>query len=307
MSEAVLEVRNITKSYNGKRVSDNIKMTIKRGDIYGLIGRNGAGKTTLTRMIASLSKPDFGEIALFGETTEKGLLEARKRMGCVIEMPALYPHLTARQNLAYYQKLKGIPEKDAVDKVLEIVGLTDTGKKKFKNFSLGMKQRLGIALALLGNPDFLILDEPTNGLDPMGIVEMREFIKRLNVDFGITILISSHLLGELSLLATRYGILEQGKMVKELTAEELVEACKESLSVVVENTAKAAQVLESYLNRTNFKIISDTEIRLYEGFENPADINYLLVQNGVRVQSIQEHGANLEDYFMELVGGNPHA
>jgi len=307
MSEAVLELRNITKSYNGKRVSDGIDMTIKRGDIYGLIGRNGAGKTTLTRLIASLSKPDHGELSLFGETTEKGLLEARRRMGCVIEMPALYPHLTAKQNLAYYQKLKGIPERDAVDKVLDIVGLTDTGKKKFKHFSLGMKQRLGIALALLGSPDFLILDEPTNGLDPMGIVEMREFIKRLNVDFGITILISSHLLGELSLLATRYGILEQGKMVKELTAEELAEACKESLSIVVENTAKAAQILETHLNTTNFKLISDTEIRLYDGFDNPADINYLLVQNGIRVQSIQAHGANLEDYFMELVGGNPHA
>jgi len=307
MSEAVLELRNITKVYGGKKVADDINMTIRQGDIYGLIGRNGAGKTTLTRIITSLAYADKGEVQLFGESTERGLLEARKRMGCVIEMPALYPHLTAKQNLSYYQKLKGIPEKDAVERVLEIVGLTDTGKKKFKNFSLGMKQRLGIALALLNHPDFLILDEPTNGLDPMGIVEMREFIKRLNVEYGITILISSHLLGELSLLATRYGIIEQGKMVKELTAEELQDVSKQSLSITVDNPAKASQIFETVLNTRNYKIMSASEIRLYDYLDNPAEINFQLMQGGIRVQNITEVGANLEDYFLELVGGKANA
>ncbi len=301
MNEAVLKLKNVTKTYSGNVAVDHVNMTVRRGDIYGLIGRNGAGKTTLTRLITSLTSIDSGEIELFGETTEKGLQEARKRLGCVIECPALYPNLTAYQNLEYYQRLKGVPSKNAITKTLEIVGLTDTGKKKFKDFSLGMKQRLGIALALLNNPDFIILDEPINGLDPMGIIEMREIIKRLNEEHRITIMISSHILTELSLVATHYGIIDEGKMVKEFTHEELTEQCQRSLAVMVADTAKAASVFETVLQTTNFKIISDKEIRLYDYLDNPSEVNQQLVANGVSVLSMTEVGDNLEDYFMSLV------
>lgn len=301
MNEVVLKLKNVTKSYGGKLAVDHVNMTIRRGDIYGLIGRNGAGKTTLTRLITSLTHTDSGEIELFGETTESGLQEARKRLGCVIETPALYPNLTAYQNLGYYQRLKGIPDKHAITKTLEIVGLTDTGKKKFCNFSLGMKQRLGIALALLNNPDFIILDEPINGLDPMGIIEMREIIKRLNEEHRITIMISSHILTELSLVATHYGIIDNGRMVKELTHEELNEQCQICLAVIVDDTAKAASVFETVLHTKNFKVISDKEIRLYDYLETPSKVNQQLVSSGISVISMTEVGDSLEDYFMSLV------
>ncbi|WP_291579410.1 ABC transporter ATP-binding protein [Clostridium sp. UBA6640] len=303
MNEVVLKLKNVTKSYSGKVAVDNVNMTIRRGDIYGLIGRNGAGKTTLTRLITSLTFADSGEIELFGETTESGLQEARKRLGCVIEIPALYPNLTAYQNLEYYQRLKGIPDKNAIIKTLEIVGLSDTGEKKVKNFSLGMKQRLGIALALLNNPDFIILDEPINGLDPMGIIEMREIIKRLNEEYHITIMISSHILTELSLVATHYGIIDEGRMVKEFTHEELTEQCQRSLAIMVDDTAKAASVFETVLHTKNFKVISGKEIRLYDYLDNSSEVNQQLVSSGVSVASITEVGDNLEDYFMSLVKG----
>ena len=301
--ETVLKLSRITKTYGKVAAVDDVNMTIKKGDIYGLIGKNGAGKTTLLRLVASLAFPDSGEIELFGATTETGLQEARTRMGCVIEIPALYPNLTAVQNLEYYQRIKGIPDKSVIQEKLELVGLMDTGKKKFKDFSLGMKQRLGIALALLSNPDFIILDEPINGLDPSGIVEMRELLKKLNTERRITILISSHLLSELSLVATRYGIIDQGKLVKELTEEELREECKQSLVITVDDISKATSVLETVLNVKDFKVFNDSEIRIYDYFDDPSEVNYQLVSNGVRVINITEIGDSLEDYFMTLTGG----
>ena len=302
MKEIVLQLKDITKSYGGKVAVDRVNMTIGKGDIYGLIGRNGAGKTTLARIITSLTFADSGEIALFGETTAAGLQEARKRLGCVIEAPALYPNLTAYQNLEYYQRLKGIPDRDIITETLAVVELLDTGKK-FKNFSLGMKQRLGIALALLNNPDFIILDEPINGLDPTGIMEMRKIIKRLNEQYHITILISSHILAELSLVATRYGIIDQGKMVHELTHEELAEQCQKSLALLVDDPAKATTILETVLQTEKFKVINDQEIRLYDYLDNPAEVNYQLVMGGVRVSSISEVGVGLEDYFISTIDG----
>lgn len=299
--ENVLKLTCINKTYGKTKAVDDVSITIKKGDIYGLIGKNGAGKTTLLRIVTSLTFPDSGEIELFGETSEKGLQEARARMGCVIEMPALYPNLTAIQNLEYYQQFKGIPNKNVIKEKLELVGLADTGKKKFKDFSLGMKQRLGIALALLNNPDFVILDEPINGLDPAGIVELREFIKRLNLEHNITILISSHLLAELSLIATRYGIIDHGKIVKELTDDELKEACKRSLVINVDDTSNAVAVMENVLKINNFKVISNTEIKIYDLTLDPAELNYQLNTGGIRVQNMMEMGDNLEDYFMSLV------
>lgn len=302
MNETVLKLKNVTKIYSGKAAVDQVNMTIEKGDIYGLIGRNGAGKTTLTRIITSLTFADNGKIELFGETTEAGLRKARKRLGCVIEMPALYPNLNACQNLEYYQRLKGIPDKSVIEKTLKIVGLTETGKKKFKDFSLGMKQRLGIALALLNNPDFVILDEPINGLDPAGIIEMRETLKRLNEDHHITILISSHILTELSMVATRYGIINDGKLIKEITNEDLKEECQRSLAIIVDDIAKANSVLETVLKTNKFKVINDNEIRLYDYLDNASEVSFQLAKHDVRVSSMAEIGDSLEDYFMSLIG-----
>ncbi|MDR2546636.1 MAG: ATP-binding cassette domain-containing protein [Lachnospiraceae bacterium] len=301
MSQIVLQTHSISKHYGTTCAVDNVNIVIKKGDIYGLIGRNGAGKTTLIRMITALTFASSGELSLFGQTSASGLNAARCRMGSVVEIPALYPHLSARQNLEYYRKLRGIPNKSAVDEALTAVNLMDTDKKKFRNFSLGMKQRLGLALALLSNPDFIILDEPTNGLDPMGIVEMREMIKRLRTDRGITFMISSHILSELSLIATRYGIIHDGKMIKELTDAELREKCQRCLSIKVDDTKKAAVVLETVLNTTMYKVLSNNEIRLYDYFDNIAEVPLALNTHGVRVSALTEINDNLEDYFMSLI------
>lgn len=301
MNERVLTTKNLTKIYSGKAAVDNVSLTIEKGDIYGLIGRNGAGKTTLIRLIASLVLANSGEIEMFGESSESGLTRARRKMGAVVENPALYPNLTAEQNLEYYRQMYGIPEKSSVSEALKMSGLTDTGKKKFKNFSLGMKQRLGLALAIMGNPDFIILDEPVNGLDPIGIIEMRETIKKLNREYGITILVSSHILSELSMMATRYGIIEEGKLIKEITSEELHQRCQKCIAVVVADVATATSVIESKLNTMNYKVISGNEIRLYDYIDDPAEISFQLNSNGVRVSSVYEISDNLEDYFRTII------
>ncbi|MCL2109605.1 MAG: ATP-binding cassette domain-containing protein [Oscillospiraceae bacterium] len=301
MQNNVLQTRNITKRYGTAAAVDNVSLAIRKGDIYGLIGRNGAGKTTLMRMITALTFANSGELEIFGQTSEKGLNESRKRMGSVVEMPALYPNLTAVQNLEYYRILRGIPDKNVIQKTLELVNLTDTGKKKFKNFSLGMKQRLGLALALLNSPDFIILDEPINGLDPMGIVEMRETIKKLNTENSITFMISSHILSELSLIATRYGIIEGGRLIKELTAAELQEQCQQCLSVKVDDTAKASAIIETVLQTKKYKVVGSDEIRIYENYSDTAEVTYQLNANGVRVSGVAVVGDNLEEYFVSLV------
>ena len=298
----VLKTQNLTKTYGGKAAVDNVSLTIQKGDIYGLIGQNGAGKTTLMRLITSLSRPDSGEVSLFGETKEAKLQQARSRMSAIIEMPALYPNLTAVQNLEYYRIQRGIPDKSVIQKSLEFVSLTDTGKKKFRNFSLGMKQRLGLALAILSNPDFIILDEPINGLDPMGIVEIRNLIQKLS-DNGITILLSSHILAELSQIATKYAFLHEGKLVKNLTHTELQEECKRALSIVVNDVQKAAALLETALSIRNYKQVSSNELRVYEHLDNPAECTFTLVSGGVRVSAIHEVGDSLEDYFKRIIGG----
>ena len=297
----ILKTHNLTKRYKGKPAVDNVSLTVEKGDIFGLIGQNGAGKTTFMRMVTSLTCPDSGEIELFGETGPAKLAAARSRMGSVIEAPALFENLTAVQNLEYYRLQRGI-EKSRVQEALEIVRLTDTGKKKFKNFSLGMKQRLGLAMAILSRPDFLILDEPTNGLDPIGIIEMRDLIKRLSQE-GITMLVSSHILSELALMANKYAIIHNGKLLKSLTHEELQEECKQALSITVDNTARAAEVLATGLGINNFTQVSDSEIRIYDKVEDPAEITFRLSQEGVRVASIQEVGDSLEDYYTKTIGG----
>ncbi|MCL2367814.1 MAG: ABC transporter ATP-binding protein [Oscillospiraceae bacterium] len=299
----VLQTQNLTKRYGGKAAVDNVSLTIEQGDIFGLIGQNGAGKTTFMRLISSLAHADSGQIALFGDTTPAKLTAARARMGAVIEAPTLFHNLTAEQNLEYYRLQNGIVEKARIREVLEIVNLTDTGNKKFKNFSLGMKQRLGLAVAMLNHPDFLILDEPINGLDPTGIVETRDLIKRLNQE-GITILISSHILTELAQVANKYAIIHHGRLIKNLTHAELQEECKRALAVTVDDAAKAAVTLETTLGIRNYKQVSNTELRLYEHLDDPAEVTFRLNQAGVRVASISEVGDSLEEYYTSVIGGS---
>ncbi|MCL2364909.1 MAG: ATP-binding cassette domain-containing protein [Defluviitaleaceae bacterium] len=299
----VLKTQNLTKIYGGKPAVDDVSLTIEKGDIYGLIGQNGAGKTTLMRMITSLAAPDNGSIQLFGESDPAKINAARRRMSATIESPAMYPGLTAAQNLEFYRKQRGIPDKAVVNNALEFVGLTDTGNKKFKNFSMGMKQRLGLALTTLSNPDFVILDEPINGLDPMGIVEIRKLIQTMS-EKGITILLSSHILTELSLVATKYAFLHHGKLIKNLTHEQLQEECKRALSLVVNDAQKACVVLETTLGIHNYKQVNNNEIRLYEQFDKSEEISYQLIHGGVRLAAMQEVGDTLEDYYKNVIGGS---
>ena len=298
----VLRTQHLTKSYGGKPAVDNVSIAIEKGDIFGLIGQNGAGKTTFMRMITSLARPDSGHIELFGERDEAKLNTARSRIGSVIEMPALYHNLTAVQNLEYYRIQRGITDKNRVQQCLDIVGLADTGRKKFRNFSLGMKQRLGLAVAILSRPDFLILDEPSNGLDPTGIIEMRDLIKRLSKE-GITILISSHLLTELAQMANKYAIIHHGCLIKSLTAEQLNEECRKALAVTVDDADKAAVLLETELGIKDYKQVSANELRIYGYTNDPADVTVKLSQKGVRVSSIGEVGDSLEDYYTNIIGG----
>jgi ABC-2 type transport system ATP-binding protein len=296
----VLQTKCLTKKY-GKQIAVNkVDMNIEKGDIYGFIGKNGAGKTTLMKMVCGLIHQDQGEIQLFQSSNlEKG----RKRIGCVIEQPALYPGMTARQNLIYYNKLLGITDYHNVEEVLNLVGLQNVGKKKTKNYSLGMKQRLSIAISLLGNPDFLILDEPINGLDPSGIKEIRELILKLNYENEITILISSHILGELAKIATKYGIVENGVMVDEFAAVELEDRCKKCISIEVDDTKKATYVIENIIKSSDYKVYSQGKICIYDCLDQVPQINKALVMNDVMVSSIGLEGSDLEAYFVKLMGG----
>ena len=296
----VLKTHNLTKRYKDKVAVDNVSLTVEKGDIFGLIGQNGAGKSTFMRLVTSLSHQDSGTIELFGETKPTALTAARTRMGAMIETPALFNNLTAQDNLEYYRLQRGIVERGRVQEVLKLVDLTDTGKKKFKNFSLGMKQRLGLAVSMLSRPDFLIFDEPTNGLDPTGIVEMRDMIKRLNNE-GITILISSDILTELAQVANKYAIIHHGRLIKTLTQAQLNEECKRALAVTVDDVANATVVLDE-LGIGNYKQVSDSEIRVYEYLDNPTELNFQLNKAGVRVASITEVGDSLEDYYTKIIG-----
>ena len=299
--DLVLQTNCLTKKY-GKQIAVNkVSLNIEKGDIYGFIGKNGAGKTTLMKIISGLIYQDQGEIELFESSNlEKG----RKRIGCVIEQPALYPGMTASQNLIYYNKLLGIPDNNNVHDVLNIVGLQNTGKKKTKNFSLGMKQRLSIAISLLGNPDFLILDEPINGLDPSGIKEIRELLLKLNFENRITILISSHILGELAKIATKYGIIENGVLVDEFAAVELENRCKKCLSIVVNDSEKAAYIIKNNIKSTDYQVFDQGKICIYDCLDIPAQINKELIENDVLVSSICLEGNDIEAYFVKMMGGN---
>ena len=303
MNEVILKTYNITKKYGNQVAVNNVNMTIKKGEIYGFIGQNGAGKTTLIRLITGLIHKTGGEIELLGATGENELNKSRTMVGSLIETPSFYTNMTARENLEVSRLVRNIPGKKCIDEVLELVGLKDVEKKKVKNFSLGMKQRLGIANALMGNPKLLILDEPINGLDPMGIVEIRELLKKINKEKDMTILISSHILSELSELATTYGIISNGKLIEEITAEELAEKCRQYIDLKVDDTSRAVTLLERELGISDYEVLEDKKIKVFSNLENVGEVNSILSKSGVIVQSISIKGENLEEYFMNKIGG----
>lgn len=295
----VLETKDLTKKYGKQIVLNKVNMCIEKGDIYGLIGKNGAGKTTIMKIISGLISKYEGEIKLF-ESSD--LQKERRRIGTVIEKPSLYPDMTARENLIYYDKLLGIPSYDNVDLVLSLVGLKDSGKKKTKSLSMGMKQRLSIAVSLIGNPDFLILDEPINGLDPYGIKEIRELLLKLNYENGVTILMSSHILGELSKIATKYGLIKEGVLVDEFSALELEKRCKKCISIVVNNPEKAAYIIKNNIKSKDFKVFDHGKICIYDDLDTPEKINKELVEKGILVSSLTLEGCSIESYFEKMMG-----
>lgn len=305
MSETILKAANVSKIYGKHKALNRVSIEIKRGMIYGLIGENGAGKSTFMRTIMGLITIDEGDIELFGETGTKGLQHARRKMGQSIETPALYPELTARENLRVQAANGGVSERE-IDDLLRLMNLGHTGKKKAKNFSLGMRQRLAIASTLITNPEFLILDEPTNGLDPSGIVEMREIIQRLVRERGITVLLSSHLLDELSQVATHYGILHDGKLISELSKEALARETRQYIELETTDVQKAVVVLDE-IGIRDYEVINGTEINIYEHLDHAAAINRSLVLANVNVSRIGTTRQKLEDYFLQLTGGTTHA
>ena len=298
--EYVLTTENVTKVYGAHKAVNNVSMHVEKGAIYGFIGKNGAGKTTFMRMVAGLATPTEGSMTLFGKNN---LEKQRKRIGALIENAGYYANMTARENLEIVRRSYGIVEKNAVDEMLIFVGLEGAKKKKVKNFSMGMKQRLGLAIALLRNPDFLILDEPINGLDPEGIKEIRELLLRLNQEKGITILISSHILGELSKIATHYGIIRDGALIEEFEANELQERCRRCYKLFVDNDALATSILEEKLNICNYDVPETGVIRVFDSFEMQEQMNRELIIGGVNLRESFLTGQDLEGYFMELLGG----
>lgn len=297
--EYVLKTENISKIYGNQKVVNRINMHVERGAIYGFIGKNGAGKTTFMRMVAGLAAPAEGSMELFGS---KDLEKQRVRIGSLIEHPGVFANMTARENLEVLRLQFGITDKKEITDLLEFVGLSEAGKKMVKDFSMGMKQRLGIAIALFRNPDFLILDEPINGLDPEGIIEIRKLILKLNQEKNITILISSHILGELSRIATCYGIIRDGVLVEEFGQKELSERCRRCLKIVVDNAETAVNILEEKLHITAFDVPERNIVRVFEGLDKTGRINRELVTGGVDIVESYFAGQDLEGYFMELLG-----
>lgn len=303
MNSSILKLSKITKKYKNINVLDNITMTIKKGQIYGLIGLNGAGKSTLIRIVTGLVSEDSGSIELFGEHEKYKIEHSRKRIGAIIETPGLYENKTVYENIHINRIQKGIPGEDCIEKVLDMVGLNDKRDKKVKTLSLGTKQILGIAMALLGEPEFLILDEPINGLDPIRIIEIRELLKKLNEEYGVTMLISSHILGELYHIANHYGIIHKGKLIEEITIDELNDRCKKFIHIKVNNAANAAVILNKKLNTLNYNVLPGNVIKLYDYIEESGKVTEILVKEGVTVEQIMPMGEDLETYFAQVIGG----
>lgn len=304
MRDIIFKSEGISKKYGEHLALDNLNMQVNRGDIYGFIGANGAGKTTTIRLITGLIHQSQGIYQLFGQSSEKAILKSRKKIGCIIEYPALYPNMTAQENLKVQCYQKGITQKGIVEEVLKTVSLSNTGRKKAKDFSLGMRQRLGLAVALLAEPEFLLLDEPTNGLDPMGIIDLRNLLKSLNKEKGITILISSHILTELDKLATTYGIINKGNMIEEISHDEVSKKCSSYLHIHTTNYQKTAVVLENKLQTNNFEVTNKNTIRLRDYTYDVRYVARTLFENGIEIKEISQQFENLESYFKKRIGEN---
>lgn len=298
----VVQTKNVSKSFKETLAVDQVDLTIRKGNIYGLIGKNGAGKTTLMRLIVGLAFPDQGEISLFGAKDDLRYKE-KHRLGVLIEQPVFYENLTARQNLDVHRILLDIKDKSVIDEVLKLVKLEDTGKKKAKAFSLGMKQRLGIALALLNKPELLILDEPVNGLDPEGVKEVRDILLDLVENKGITVLISSHILSELSTFATQYGFMDNGRMIEQISAAELQKKNQNSMVFEVSDVNKAVEILKDKFKIIKYRVKNSNVLEINEQVELLNKINKALVLSDIEVRSASVIERTLEDYFLSITGG----
>lgn len=310
MSKEILMMENVTKKYKNFCALRNVSLKLEQGKIYGLIGQNGAGKTTLMRIICGFTYMTEGKLTLFGSDKEKNIIEERKRLGCMIEYPGLITNLTALENMRYHRILRGIPNIEVEKELLELVGLSDqigTSKdKKVGDFSLGMRQRLGIAIALLGNPELLVLDEPINGLDPVGVVEIRELIQRLCKEYEMTILISSHNLPELYQTATDYIIIHKGELMQEITQEELENKCSHYVKIQCQNTEKLLTVLEKDLNTTNYTVLPDKTVKLFDYVKDAKVVAKAIFDAGMYPFCFSIEGDTLEDYFLSVIGGEAH-
>lgn len=301
--EYVLQTNSLTKKYKEFKALNGLSMNVPKGAIYGFVGKNGAGKTTLIRLICGLQAPTSGEYTLYGrKNTDKDISKSRRRMGAVVEMPSIYLDMTAEENLKQQYCILGLPSYDGLTDILKLVGLEDTGKKLARNFSLGMRQRLGIAVALVGSPDFLVLDEPVNGLDPQGIIEIRELILKLNREQQITFLISSHILDELSKFATYYGFIDRGQIIKEISAEDLENACRKCIRLEVTNVQALSCALDGM--NVEYSIISDKAADVYAKV-NVSKLALMLAKENCEVISMQERDESLESYYVSLLASVP--
>ncbi|WP_342565259.1 ABC transporter ATP-binding protein [Paenibacillus sp. FSL R7-0345] len=298
----ILRTWNLTKVYQGKEAVNNVNMNIKQGEIYGFLGPNGAGKTTVMKMITNLVKPTAGEIEFFGEKMTSRSYEMLKRMGCIIENPAFYDKLTARENLELHGEYMGYYDPKALKQALELVNLTGTDKKPVKQFSMGMKQRLGIARAVMTKPELLILDEPINGLDPLGIKELREVFRMLSREYGMTLLISSHILGEVEQIADTIGVIKDGVLLEEVTMNEIRRRDTDYIELITDNSSKAVFTLTNKLGLSNFKVIGTRTVRIYDQISQ-LELSKALAAADVELESLNRKQHSLEDYFVELMGG----
>lgn len=304
--ETILKVNALTKKFGGFIAVNNVTFELEKGKIYGFIGQNGAGKTTIIRMLAGVSVPNEGEIELFGSSGREGLLEGRKKIGTIVESPALYSKMTARDNIEIQKCLYGIKDDNLANELLAMVGLQGWEDKKVKDFSLGMRQRLAIAMALVNNPELLILDEPINGLDPMGIVEIRQLLQHLNNERKITILISSHILSELYQLATDYIIIDKGVIIDRLSNAELDIKCQKAVVLEVEDIEAATKVVVETLKSGNYEIIGERLIKIYDYVDDIRSVAKAMMDNNILVVYLNVAGKSLEEYFMEIIGGVHH-
>lgn len=310
-NNVIIQTHQLTKQYGQFTALDHVDLAIPRGSIYGLVGNNGAGKTTLLKIILGQISPTSGSFTLWEAEDEAAYRKNRRRCGAIIEAPAFYPKLTAAQNLEYYRIQRGIPGREKVGEMLELVGLADAAGKKFRQMSLGMKQRLGLALALMGEPELLLLDEPINGLDPAGIIEIRNLLLKLNREKHMTILISSHILPELENMATDYGFLSRGKLIQQISARQLHELCGTYLEIRVVEPERYAALLEKQLHRADYKVLADGSIRIPGQAGDVAVYSRLAAEQQIDLLALEHREMQLEDYYMHLVeeqkGENNHA